>query len=235
MGKKILKGFIVTMLLLTISLGFGIFKSKASPQDGEEIFKAKKCGECHLTVGPAKGKTIEERLKKKGPDLWFAGSKFKQEWLEEWLKNPETIRGVKWGGIEIGNSEHMSLSEQEAKQVTEYLMTLTDEYIEQGVIKETKRMPISKAREAKKWFEQKQACYACHKVKSGKGKVVGGFTGPSLTEAGKRLKGDWIYSFLKNPQVYEPVGRMPVYGDQAFNNLQDKDLKLLAEYLTSFK
>ena len=62
---------------------------------GEEAFAANKCGECHQTQGPATEKTIADQLAKKGPELWYAGSKFQQPWLQNWLQDPKPIRPLK--------------------------------------------------------------------------------------------------------------------------------------------
>lgn len=230
--------FTVAVVLSGIAGAFVALPAQSSPEEGKKIFTAKQCGACHQTAGPSKVKSIGDRLEQKGPDLWFAGSKFKAAWLREWLAKPTPIRGTEWGALEIGSNQHVRLSEPEAKAVAAYLMTLTDEYMKRGVVKERKRMPRSKRMRAKRLFEQKQACYSCHKTPVKRGKkvrrIVGGFTGPTFVGAGKRLKGDWIYSFLKEPQTYAPFGRMPVYGDQAATKFSDKDLKLLAQYILSF-
>lgn len=203
---------------------------------GKGIFATKQCGECHDTSGPLKVTSIADREKLKGPALWFAGSKFQEEWLKAWLAQPISIRGVKWGTLEKGDHQHPALTPEEANKVAAYLMTLTDQYVKTGVIPDGKKMLRSKQIEAKNLFEKKQACFACHKVKVGRsGRIVGGLTGPDLTSAGSRLKGDWVYSFLKSSQTYEPFGRMPVFGDKALNKLADKDLQLLAEYVANFK
>lgn len=228
---------LVIALILSAALATS-HQSLAGAAEGGRIFKEKGCGGCHAVTGPAKFKSIEERLKKKGPDLWFAGNKFKEEWLREWLKKPVAIRAVKWGTLEAGNEKHMSLSENEAKETATYLVSLIDKYTAKGVVNEGKKLSRSKELKAKTLFEKKQACYACHKTPVKRGtkvvRVVGGFTGPTFVDVGERLKGDWIYSFLKEPQTYEPFGRMPVYGDQVQDKFSDEELKLLAEYLLTF-
>jgi cytochrome c551/c552 len=230
--------FRVGFLVSSVSIALVAPGADASPEEGKKIFAAKKCGACHQTVGPSKVKSIADRGKQKGPDLWFAGSKLKIDWLQQWLEKPTPIRGTEWATLERGQQQHVRLAAGEAVAVAEYLMTLTDQYMKTGVIKEKKKMSRSKRLKAKKLFEMKQACYACHKTPIKRGKkirrIVGGFTGPTFVDAGKRLKGDWIYSFFKEPHTYAPFGRMPAYGDQAATKFSDKDLKLLAKYLLSF-
>ena len=79
-------------------------------------------------------------------------------------------------------------------------------------------------------FNKKQGCYGCHPVAKA-GKVVGGLSGPSFVDAGKRLQGDWIYAYLKNPKSLIPVKRMPTYA----GILNDADMKNVAQYVTTFK
>ena len=239
--KIINRVFVVFPAVLVFSgLSVSLFspQAQASPAEGKKIFAAKGCGGCHSTAGPSRVKSIADKRKQKGPDLWFAGSKFRAAWLGKWLKKPNVIRGAEWGTLERSKKKHAGLSAGEAPAVAGYLMTLTNSRMKKGVIKKRKKMKRRNRFKAKKLFEKSQACYACHKTPVKKGKkvrrIVGGVTGPTLVAAGKRLKADWIYSFLKSPKTYAPFGGMPVYGKKAATKFRDKDLKLLAEYIASF-
>ena len=46
------------------------------------------CAACHALVKPADA-SIDRLWTRKGPDLWYAGSKFNAEWLTSWLENPK--------------------------------------------------------------------------------------------------------------------------------------------------
>ena len=46
---------------------------------------------CHALVKPT-DTSFDRMLTRKGPDLWFAGSKFNAEWLVAWLQDPKPIR-----------------------------------------------------------------------------------------------------------------------------------------------
>ncbi len=221
---KVFAGAFVALMLVII---MGVNQSAdAGPAEGKTLFTAKNCGSCHLTTGPNTDKSFEDKLKHKGPDLWFAGSKFKLDWLEEWLKDPKPIRPMEYNTIDKKNAgNHPKLPANEAHQVTEYLNTLKSKDVAEGVIEEGK--PNIQGKIA---FEKKQGCYGCHSLKKA-GKVVGGLTGPSLVDAGKRLKGDWIYAYLKNPKALIPIKRMPIYT----GILNDNDMKAAAQYITTFK
>ncbi len=206
-----------------------IFVSTASAQ-GDKIFAEKKCVECHAIQGPSKITTIDERLKKKGPDLWFAGSKFNKEWLIEWLERGTQIRSIKYNTLspEPNSEKHpmLPLPEKEAHAVAEYLVTLVDKEIKEGSVK-----PGSgNDKKVKKAFEKDFACYSCHKMKAGD-EAIGGVSGPTFLDAGKRLKADWINAYLLNPDRYEPKGRSP-----KFNHIATPEiLSGLADYVASFK
>lgn len=196
---------------------------------GKKIFEAKNCGSCHRMTGPTDPVPVTERAKIKGPPLWFAGSKFKKEWLTAWLAKPAPIRRVKYGTLTKGTNAHSSLSAADAAEVGSYLMSLTDSSVKAGAA-EAGEISRRARFKAETLFAKTQVCFGCHEYPSDRGNI-GGFTGPSLVGAGQRLQADWILSFLKNNVRYYPDGRMPVYGPQAFNKYSDEDIELLAQYV----
>ncbi len=226
MVKRLVR--IVWSFSLVMSVAWAGGLSAASAADGKAVFGSKKCGDCHQSAS-GKVKSIEDRQKMKGPDLWYAGSKFKKDWLEGWLKGPKPIRQVKWNTLDKGTNPHPSLSAGEAKDVAEYLATLVDKQVSSGAVPEGELKGAAKIK-GKNLFEKKQGCYGCHKTKAG-AKEIGGFTGPSLVDAGSRLKGDWVYAYLKDTERFEPKGRSPNYKGV----FSDDEAKTLAQYLTSFK
>ena len=83
--------------LLNASLSVAFLVGASSPgwadaAAGKAAFEAKGCTACHYTEGPAREKTIDDQLAKKGPELWYAGSKFQKDWLAGWLADPKPIR-----------------------------------------------------------------------------------------------------------------------------------------------
>lgn len=201
----------------------------ADAAKGKKIFAAKKCGSCHEMSGPKDPLPVAKRSKIKGPPLWFAGSKFQQAWLAGWLQAPKAILRVRYGTVKKGSTKHRAVSAADAKEVAAYLMSLTDKSMKTGKIK-AKKMSRRKKFKAEKLFSKKQVCFGCHQFTSRQGKI-GGFTGPTMVGAGKRLQGDWVYAFLKDNTRYYPNGRMPVYGDQAFDPFTEKELKLLVQFI----
>ncbi len=197
---------------------------RADSAAGEQVFSANKCGDCHITQGPAQENTIEDQLAKKGPELWYAGSKFQQPWLEKWLQDPQPIRPLKYNSLSEENpGDHPKLAAGDATPMTEYLMSLTSDEVEEGVIK-PKKNPKGKL-----IFVKKMPCSGCHQF-PGK-KYTGGRSAPSLMGASERLNPDWIYAYLKKTEVFKPVRMMPIFD----GILSDKDMKSVASFVASFK
>lgn len=191
---------------------------------GKEVFEAQKCSGCH-SLTQSQDASFQAQLKKKGPDLWYAGSKYQKAWLVSYLQSPKTVRPLAFNSVDK-NSElkHPALSAADAGTVGEYLSSLTSKDVTQGVVKKA-----NKGIRGKILFKKKQACYGCHRVAKRGGGETGGFSGPSLVGAGQRLQGDWIFSFLKNPASFVPAGRMPNY-----KHLNKLEIKTISEYVMSF-
>lgn len=193
---------------------------------GKAAFDAKGCADCHYTQGPAREKTIDDQLAKKGPELWYAGSKFQKPWLESWLADPKPIRPMKFNDLTTENpGDHPKLAGGEAASVTDFLMSLTSADVAAGKVKPKKN---PKGRQI---FIKKMPCSGCHQYAGRKRKITGGRSGPSLVEAGVRLNPDWILAYLQKPKVFKPVKMMPIFAGL----LSDKDMLNVARYVASFK
>ena len=218
-------------LLLITAVGAALVLATAAPAwadpaAGKAAFAAKGCNECHYTDGPAKEKTIDDQLAKKGPELWYAGSKFQKAWLGAWLQDPKPVRLLKYSTLNEKNpGDHPKLAGADAANMTEFLMSLTSDAVKAGVIKPKKNI------KGKLIFIKKMPCSGCHQSPGRKGKITGGFSGPSLVGAGKRLNPDWIYAYLKTPSVFKPVKAMPTFA----GILKDKDMKNVAAHVATMK
>ncbi len=212
--------------LLALALIMWSLPSRADSVAGEAAFTANDCTACHYTDGPAKEKTINDQLAKKGPELWYAGSKFQREWLETWLREPAPIRQMKFNSItEFTTGDHPKLVAADAANMADYLMSLTSDAVEAGVVKPKKNA------KGRLIFTKKMPCSGCHQYEGRKKKLVGGRSGPSLVGAGKRLNPDWIYAYLLKPEIFKPVKAMPVFAGL----LSEKDMKNVASYVAYFK
>lgn len=199
---------------------------QADPAEGQTVFEAKDCTACHYTDGPAKEKTIEDQLAKKGPELWYAGDKFQADWLVAWLVDPQPIRPMKFNSLTEENpGDHPSLSGDEANVVGEFLMSLTTGKVEAGAVR------VRRDARGRQIFTKKMPCSGCHQYEGRRGGVKGGRSGPSLVGAGDRLNPDWILAYLQDPKFFKPVKMMPVF----VGLLRDKEMAGVASYVSSFK
>lgn len=120
--------------LVNILVGATVLYSAAlNAQDGEQIFK-KNCGVCH-TVG--KGKLV-------GPDLKDVHTKYKEDWLHQWIKSSQTL-------VKKGDPVAVKLFEENNKLV------MPDQTVSDGdiktiltFIKETSEKPVEVAVEKPK-------------------------------------------------------------------------------------
>ena len=193
---------------------------------GKKLFNSKKCNNCHYTQGPAREKTIADQLKKKGPELWYAGSKFQKDWLGKWLQYPKPIRPLAYNSLTKKNpGNHPKLGGGDAAAVTDFLMSLTSKDVKAGVIKP------KKSAKGKTIFNKKMPCSGCHQYPTKKKGIKGGLSAPSLVGARERLNPDWIYAYMVNPKVFKPVKMMPVFTGL----LNDKKIKAVSAYVANFK
>ncbi len=194
-----------------------------------EILKSQ-CSSCHKLEGPAPG-TLKALWERKGPDLFYAGNKYKAEWIESWLQNPRRIRpaGMFYGNhIKDGEDRdvidedtlkpHTSLTEKEAHEVAEALMTLkaNSNLIKKGEYKPGK-ISLSMG---ELMFDKFRGCLPCHEIEPG----YGGLSGPEVYTVAKRLQEDYLISYMRNPQAWDPKIFMPN------KHLKESDLQKFVHY-----
>jgi mono/diheme cytochrome c family protein len=217
-------------VLAALGLGLIACPVLAAENAGAGILKSQ-CVSCHAIAKPESAS--RDRLwERKGPDLYYAGSKFNRPWLEKWLQNPVRIRPagelytkhVKGSDKEDAVDEatltpHVKLSKADAEAAAEALMALTGpaDLVNRGAFKGEK---VSMSMGGM-FFGKLRGCGACHMAKPG----TGGSSGAELYTASERLQGDYIYSYIKNPQKFDPHIWMPTL------NLAEPDLQRLTGYI----
>ncbi|MFQ5427466.1 MAG: c-type cytochrome [Thermodesulfobacteriota bacterium] len=216
------------LLLLALILSSLTVTSTAetSADGGARAFVSRECAACHRVARPEAALTRSAFLAQKGPDLWYAGSKFKEGFLASWLAEPAPIRPLEYNSLtEKNRAEHPRLKAAEARAVASYLMGLkaTDLVAPVGI------RPGANVR-GRVVFSKKFSCYGCHLVGVRDGSV-GGLSGPSLEHTRDRLNPDWIYALLTNQRAFLPVSRMPLYDGLA----SDSDMKAMASYVAAFE
>lgn len=207
----------------------------SSAASGADILKSQ-CIACHSVTKP-EGRTVEQLLERKAPDLYYAGVKFNKDWLVAWLQKPTVIRpagpmytrAVKAGS---GGSPdtidpaalhpHPKLGAEDAAAVAAALMELgvKDGLVQKGAFKNDPPGGM-----AALLFNKLRGCAACHSAKPG----TGGLSAPELYTAGTRLQPDYIVEYIGNPQKFDPKVWMPHL------TLTNADVQKLAAYLTTLK
>lgn len=218
-----LRGTLLAALLLGAA-------GAACAADGRAMLQ-QQCAACHNLTGPAPS-TLEQLWARKGPDLFYAGNKYREPWLVAWLQAPKRIRpagefyvdhirrGTKSDEIDTATlSAHPQLSAPEATAVAAELMRLRPldrltaaEKMEPGTVSRTM---------GEMAFDKFLGCLACHEVEPD----YGGLSGPELYTAGRRLQPEFIASYIRSPQAWDPKIWMPN------KHVSDANIVKLVRYL----
>lgn len=220
-----------TVLCLVLTLGVAT-TATAGPEAGWQTINAQ-CIACHAVKQPT-ALNVDHIWQRKGPDLYYAGDKFQRDWLVRWLQHPTAIRPggvfyrnvVKDGpkGDSIDDAmlpKHPALPDAEAKAVADALMSMHG--ASAHILKGAAPKSAAGGRIGQLFFAKLRGCAACHQSGAG----VGGISGPELYDAGVRLQPDYIYSYTKDPQAFDPHVWMPHL------DLSKRDLDRLTGYLMS--
>jgi len=182
--------------------------------DGSAILQ-QQCVSCHSITGPA-APTLTALWQKKGPDLFYAGNKYRSDWLETWLQKPKRIRpagmfymdhikpGEKRDMVDESTlKEHVKLTAADAKAV---VLALSAMKTNSALIKAEKHdASIAPGPLGEMMFDKIYGCMACHQIEPG----YGGVTGPEMYTAGKRLTPEFMLSYIRSPQAWDPKIWMP--------------------------
>jgi mono/diheme cytochrome c family protein len=212
----------VGLLLLVPGIG--------SAADGKAILDAQ-CRGCHNLSGP-RTTTLQGVWDRKGPDLFYAGNKYKRDWIEAWLQNPVRIRpaGMYYGNHiksgpggedQIDNAglvQHPKLSKGDAAAVADTLMTFK---AKSDLVKAGEYKPGSiSITMGDLMFDKFKGCIACHQIEAG----YGGVSGPEVYTATRRLQEDYMISYMRDPQAWDPRIFMPA------RHLSEQDLQKFVHY-----
>jgi mono/diheme cytochrome c family protein len=217
--------------VFTLLVLIGFAGSGARAADEGSAILTQRCAGCHNLTGPAPH-TLKELWARKAPDLFYAGNKYRAEWLRVWLQKPTRIRpagefyadhvrsGEKSDEVDSTTLEpHLALSAADADTVTQVLMRLKphDELIAAEKIEPGS---ISKSM-GEMAFDKFLGCMACHEIEPG----VGGASGPELYTAALRLQPEFIASYIRSPQAWDPKIWMPN------KKLSDPNIQKMVHYL----
>jgi mono/diheme cytochrome c family protein len=218
-----------TVFILLLLIGVAGTGARAADEGSASL--TQRCAGCHNLTGPAPH-TLKELWARKGPDLFYAGNKYRAEWLRAWLQKPTRIRvagefyadhvrgGEKSDEVDASTLEpHIALSAADADAVTQALMRLKphDELI---AAEKIEPVSISKSM-GEMAFDKFLGCMACHEIEPG----YGGASGPELYTAGLRLQPEFIASYIRSPQAWDPKIWMPN------KRVSDPNIQKLVHYL----
>jgi mono/diheme cytochrome c family protein len=151
------------------------------------------------------------------PDLTWEGSSVQRKWLEDFLRNPNTLRPAL-----IRRMPKFNLSQEDIVTLSDYILTVYQSpEIDRDSMPES-GYSATQVEQGRQLFYSKYACQGCHIVDV---KADKGYIGPTLTGVGTRLTGAWIYHWLKNPQALRPGTTEPN------RNMADDDAKALTAFL----
>jgi len=170
------------------------------------------CFSCHRING---------RGSDMAPDLTWEGSSVQRQWLDDFLKNPNTLRPSL-----IRRMPRFNLSDGDRKELTDYILVV---YQSPNIDPDTAPMatnPPAMVEHGRQLFYSKYACQSCHIADT---KTDKGYIGPTLTAVGSRLTPAWIYAWLKDPQALRPGTIEPN------QNISDDDARALTAFLMTLK
>ena len=177
-----------------------------------QLMKDLACFSCHRING--RGSDL-------APDLTWEGSSVQRKWLEDFLRNPNTLRPAL-----IRRMPKFNLKPDEITTVSDYIMTVYQTPAFDRDSMPNSGYPAALVEQGRQIFYSEYACQSCHIVDA---KTDKGYIGPTLTQVGSRLNAAWIYNWLKNPQGLRPGTVEPN------RNMADEDARALTAFLMSQK
>lgn len=213
-----------TWLRLAVSLA-GLFApmelsaagDAAAVAEGARLFR-EQCAACHATSEAGAG-DWEALAALPGPDLSTAGSRFRREWLAQWLVEPERFRPagflpfrhtvVTADGDKIDRGSlppHPTLDAPSAAAVADFLASLQAPEVPYPIAEP------SAAIRPEVQFHKILPCGACHRSAEGQG----GVSAPDLGGASRRLRPEWLRSVTWDPRSRGSLlmPRVPLRADQ---------------------
>jgi cbb3-type cytochrome oxidase cytochrome c subunit len=178
---------------------------------------------CHRIEG-----TPMPRSSKQAPDLIWAGSKYQRAWLVDWLQHPkQKLYPIGYDFNFTRKGTHASITAAEAEHVADFLVTLQDTRVTDGVMKPGTPEELARGKE----LYRSHGCQNCHWTPaSNKRGYKGGTSSTSFVNMGNRLKGDWVYRFNLNPNDFVPESGAYIPDPL----LPDSDIYAITTYMMTF-
>lgn len=156
------------------------------------------------------------------PNIGHEGSKWRPEALLKFLRQPEKLRPNGFSPFSKAKMPQFFFSEAEGAALVDYLMTLKDKGVSSSVLKGWDPSDPEEIEKGQIIFEEDYACDGCHKREPG---GEGGIVGPELSDAMMRIRPEWVFYWLKNPQAMRPDSPMPNF------KMSDEQTRSILAYL----
>ncbi len=177
-----------------------------------QLMASLNCQSCHRINGH--GGTM-------APDLSWEGSSVQRAWLDNFLKNPNTLRPTL-----IRRMPRFNLTDAERTTLTDYILTVYQTPAFDRDAMPLAGYPPQLIEQGRQLFYSKYDCQSCHMVNPN---VDKGYIGPMLTHVGARLNAAWIFHYLKDPQALRPGTIEPN------QHMSDDDARALTAFLMAQK
>jgi mono/diheme cytochrome c family protein len=155
------------------------------------------------------------------PDLTREGAAVQRAWLEDFLKNPNTLRPAL-----IRRMPKFNLTPPEVKTISDYILAAYQAPGFDSSTLDARTLSSDAAARGKQLFYSKYACQSCHIADYKNDK---GYVGPALASVGRRLTPVWTYKWLKDPGALRPGTLMPNFA------LKDDEARDLTAFLMTLK
>ncbi len=171
---------------------------------GAKLFDTSECRNCH---------SLNHQGSEVGPDLTQAGVRRSQDWLVEFIYDPEEqFPDTKMPRFPWKNK-------QQAADIVAFLLTLKTPVDREGILQRAGSQV-----EAGKALVAAFDCRACHRIQDG-----GRARYPNLTHIGSKIYPEWEHVWLLDPQKIKPGTFMPTFG------FTEKEAAAIAAYLESLE
>jgi mono/diheme cytochrome c family protein len=171
---------------------------------GRALMTRAGCYGCHKVAG-------HERWRSEAPALDGLSLKTHPEWLRAWIRSPRSLRPATW-------MPDFHLDDAEIDALTAFLWAQPAAPGQE--LPPAAELPPGNADRGKVLFSESR-CISCHTVE-GKGNG----SAPELAGIGSAVERRWLVAFLRDPQAFQPVTRMPRY------HFSSQDLLDLSQYLS---
>jgi mono/diheme cytochrome c family protein len=180
--------------------------------DAGRLMEDLKCLSCHAINGNGGDMA---------PDLTHEGSSVQRAWLEEFLKNPNTLRPAL-----IRRMPKFNLAPSEIKTISDYILNAYQAPGLDSTTLDPHSLNSDAAGRGRQLFYSRYGCNSCHIVDY---KTDKGYIGPALASVGRRLTPAWTYRWLKDPNALRPGTLMPNF------NMKDDEARDLTAFLMTLK